>query len=411
MTETRSPGVRTECADAVDHALRAHAICGASFSGAWTVCAAAPRLSELFPDEESEFSAEGTKAHEVTDRTLKHWRDGGLPPEFDPEEFSREMVDAAAAMQRILEDIIEPLREAGEPYAILIEQRLDFSRWVPEGFGTGDLCVVSKKKLWLIDLKFGKGISVDAEHNPQLKLYGLGVLEELAFAFEEIEEIELQICQPRTSNFSEWSTTKAELLAWAESIVPAAHRAFHCHDPKPEDFTPGEHCSDNFCRARFQCRARAEHALSIALDSFTDMPLVSAPSLLSADEIAVLLPKLPAIKKWATELLDFAQKSAIEDGIQYPGFKIVEGRSNRYISDVEAATKRLKAAGYEEADILKDPALVGITELEKLVGKKAFAEILEGLINKPQGKPVLVPNDDKRSVWQGRRDADSDFGD
>lgn len=389
-----------------------HALLSASGSKKWLVCTPSARLEAVLPDDASADAKDGTKAHYIMELALKKHFLGEEPPEHLNSEvklkeagYTMEMIDAARTMVQVAFDITNPLKAAHEPFVVMVEKKLDYSDWVPEGFGTGDLVIVSRKKVWVRDLKFGKGIAVDSEENTQMMLYGLGAYNELAFAYEDIEELDLGIVQPRIDNSSSWEVSLTDLLSWGERIKPIAQQAW---EGKGE-FVPGPHCADAFCRCRFQCKARAEYELGLATQEFGDLP---EPNLLTDEELATLYPRLAGVEKWASTMREWITKQAVENGIKYPGLKLVEGRSTRYITDPGKARDALLGAGLTEADIFKPLELYGITELQKKLGsKKVFEEALGPFLAKPVGKPALVTADDPRQEWQGNRSADDDFAD
>ncbi len=389
-----------------------HALLSASGSKKWLVCTPSARLEAVQPDDSSADAKDGTKAHYLMELALKKHFLGENPPEHLNDEtklkaagYTMEMIDAARAMVSVAFEITNPLKGAGEPFVVMVEKKLDYSDWVPEGFGTGDLVIVSRNKVWVRDLKFGKGIAVDSEENTQMMLYGLGAYNELAFAYEDIETLDLGIVQPRLDNNSSWEVSLADLLAWGERIKPIAQQAFKGKG----QFVPGPHCAEAFCRCRFQCIARKDYELSLATAEFGDLP---EPALLTDEELAALYPRLADVEKWASTLREWIAKQAVENGVKYPGLKLVEGRSNRYITDTAKAKAALMEAGLSEADIFKPIEMVGITELQKRLGsKKAFEDTLGELLAKPPGKPTLVVAGDPRQEWQGNRSADDDFGD
>lgn len=275
----------------------------------------------------------------------------------------------------------------------MIEQRLDFSRWVPEGFGTGDLVIVADDTLYIVDLKYGKGIAVSAEWNPQMLLYSLGALE-LFDSLYDIEKVNMTIHQPRLENVSTFEITVHDLMEWAEQeLMPKAEMA-----AKGEgEFAVGDWC--RFCKAKNTCRARAEEYLRLAQMEF------KPPELLSEEEIAEVLKVADELAKWSADVYAYAQDEAITHGRVWNGFKLVDGRSNRKYVNEEEVADAAKAAGYE--DIYKK-SLIGITEMEKLMGKKDFQKILGSLVYKPQGKITLVPESDKRPPIQTET-AEADF--
>lgn len=384
-----------------------HALLSASSSAKWLVCTPSARLEETFPNESSDEASEGTKAHDLATLVGRdHFFDERSPilatlASVEEAGYNAEMLEAAQIFVAACSALVEPLREAGEPYSILIEQRLDYSPWAPEAFGTGDFVLVSKRKVWVRDFKYGKGVKVDAENNSQMMLYGLGAYNDLSFAYEDIESFDIGIVQPRIENVSSFEISTTDLVAWGNKVVqPQGTKAFAGEG----EFVPGDHCRDYFCRARFTCRARAEKALSLSEGKLLG-------PVLSIEEIAELLPHLDEIASWAKGLASFALEQAVDNGTSFPGYKLVEGRSNRYISDQKLAAVRLVANGVPKEKLFGEPAMLGITAIEELVGKKKFAELLQDILVKPPGKPVLVPIADKRPAWQPRPDADACFGD
>ena len=388
-----------------------HALLSASGSKKWLNCTPSARLEATFTDEGSNASREGTKAHELLEIAAK-LRYYGIEP--DPilrtkagrtlHGYNEEMQDAVEFfMDSIRAEITDPLDAAGVVYTVLVEQKLNYSEWATEGFGTSDITIVTQQKCWVRDFKYGKGVAVDSEDNEQMMLYGLGAYSDLRFAFEDIEEFDLGIIQPRINNNSTWCVSLADLLLWGEWVKERAALAWK----GAGEFKPGSWCSDGFCKARYNCAARAAANLAAATEEFGDQP---AAALLTPEQIALLLPKLDGIAKWAKELSDFALKSAVDKGIKYPMFKLVEGRSNRFIADEAKARGLLGNEGYLPGDYLAEPKLLGITALEELVGgKKNFTTLLGEVVVKPRGKPTLVPDDDKRQEWQGTASADADF--
>lgn len=279
--------------------------------------------------------------------------------------------------------LIEKVKEACKDPQILIEQKLDFSDYVPEGYGTGDLVVVGSGTLHVVDLKYGKGIIVSSEQNPQMMLYALGALSIFDMLYE-IDRISMAIVQPRVDNFSVWEISKDELLKWAEEeLRPKALLA----STGGGEFCAGDHC--RFCRAKNQCRARAVKNLELLKYEFQD------PALLADDEIAEIIGLAEELSKWASDIYTYATALAINEGRHWDGFKLVEGRTRRIYKDEDAVAEAAKEAGY--TDIFKQ-SLITITEMEKLMGKKKFNELLGSLVEKPKGKLTLVSEADKREA-------------
>lgn len=386
-----------------------HALLGASSNKKWLTCTPSARLEAEIPDESSDEASEGTKCHDLMEHQAKYEYHGvPIPEEINTVEkrraagYTDEMVEAVRVFMDEAKKITDPLKAKGVPFTVLIEQKVDFSPWVPEGFGTGDLIVVAGQCVWVRDLKYGKGVRVESEENGQMMLYGLGAYNELSFAYEGIRELDLGIVQPRIGNVASWRVSLDNLLAWGDLIKPIAEKAWRGEG----DFVPGPHCDDCFCRARRTCLARAVAVLTAARDA--------GNKLLTEAEVDVLLPLLDWVTSWANGIKANALDLAINGVAKYPNFKLVEGRSNRFLPDDNKGTAavRLVANGIPKEKIFTEPQLLGITALQELVGtKKKFDELLGDLLIKPAGKPTLVPITDKRAEWKPKASADDDFGD
>ncbi len=357
-----------------------HAILSASSSYRWLKCLPSARLEQQFDHEPSRAAQEGTAAHALCEHKLKRalkMRSKRPVSEFDSDEME-ECTDAYVDF--VLEQLEQAEQDCKDPI-VLIEQHLDMTRWVPEGFGTGDCIIVADNKLHIIDFKYGTGVLVDANNNPQLMLYALGALN-LFDSLYDIEEISMSIFQPRRENVGTWTVPVDQLLLWAEKdLMPKAKKAFNGEGW----FACGDWCQ--FCRAANRCKARAEANLKIAQNEFKDPPL------LTDEEITEILKRIPELTKWANQIQEYAADAAINHGKQWTGFKVVLGRSNRKYTDEEKVAERANELGYK--DIYKK-SLITITEMEKLMGKKKFKEEMSDLVYKPPGKPVLVPDSDKR---------------
>ena len=357
-----------------------HAILSASSSHRWMNCTPSARLEREFADRETEAAAEGTAAHALCEHKLRRalkMRSRKPVSKYDCDEMD---AYTDGYVEFVLEQLAQAKLECADPL-VLIEQRLDFSCWVPEGFGTGDCLIVADKLLHIIDFKYGQGVLVDAEENPQMMLYALGALR-LFDSLCDITEISMSIYQPRRENVSTWTISVDELNAWAENILKPRAELAHKGEG---DYLPGPWCQ--FCKAAVKCRARAEEKLQLARFEF------SPPPLLSDEEIEEILGKLDDLTKWASEIQAYAQDAAINHGKVWQGFKLVATRTNRKYTDEEAVVKAANEAGYH--DIFKK-SLIPITEMERLMGKKNFTAILGSLVEKPQGRPTLVPVTDKR---------------
>ena len=357
-----------------------HAVLSASGAHRWLNCLPSARLELEFVNNESSAAAEGTAAHALCEHKLKkalHMRSKRPVSVYN----SDEMEEHSDAYVEFVMEQLELAKQSCTDPLILIEQRLDFSCYVPQGFGTGDCIIIADKKLHIIDFKYGMGVLVDAVDNPQMKLYALGALE-IYDSLYDIEEVSMTIFQPRRENVSTWTIRVEDLKAWAEKeLKPKAKKAYNGEG----EYLPGEWCT--FCRAAVKCRARAEEKLKLAQSEF------KLPPLLTDSEIEEILSKLSDLTKWANEIIAYATDAAVNHGKEWHGFKIVEGRSVRKYKDEDAVAKVAKANGYK--DIFRQ-SLITLTEMERLMGKSKFEKILGDLIYKPPGKPTLVPLSDKR---------------
>ena len=357
-----------------------HAILSASGAHRWMNCTPSARLELEFDDNSGEAAAEGTAAHALSEHKLRKALKMRSKKPVSPYD-SDEMDNYTDGYVEYVLEVIEQAKQTCSDPLILIEQRLDFSKYVPDGFGTGDCVIIADGTLHIIDFKYGQGVLVSAEDNPQMKLYALGALG-LFDGIYDIEMVSMTIYQPRRENISTSTVSKESLYRWAEEVLkPKAELAF----AGDGNYCPGEWCQ--FCRAAVKCRARAEAKLKLATFEF------ALPPLLSDEEIAGILSSIGDLTSWANEIIAYATDAAVNHGKKWPGFKVVEGRSNRKYKDEEAVAEAAKNAGYR--DIYKQ-SLITITEMEKLMGKTKFNEVLGGLIMKPPGKPTLVPVSDKR---------------
>lgn len=357
-----------------------HAVLSASGAHRWLNCLPSARLELEFVNNESSAAAEGTAAHALCEHKLKkalHMRSKRPVSVYN----SDEMEEHSDAYVEFVMEQLELAKQSCTDPLILIEQRLDFSCYVPQGFGTGDCIIIADKKLHIIDFKYGMGVLVDAVDNPQMKLYALGALE-IYDSLYDIEEVSMTIFQPRRENVSTWTIRVEDLKDWAEKeLKPRAKKAY---DGEGE-YLPGEWCT--FCRAAVKCRARAEEKLKLAQSEF------KLPPLLTDSEIEEVLSKLSDLTKWGNEIIAYATDAAVNHGKEWHGFKVVEGRSVRKYKDEDAVAEVAKANGYK--DIFRQ-SLITLTEMERLMGKSKFDKILGDLIYKPPGKPTLVPLSDKR---------------
>ncbi|MBR3439417.1 MAG: DUF2800 domain-containing protein [Clostridia bacterium] len=357
-----------------------HALLSASSSFRWLNCSPSARLEEEFADRETTAAAEGTAAHALAEHKLRKMlkmRSRKPNSEYNCDEME-DYTDGYVAF--VMEALEEAKQYCKDPI-VYIEQKLDFSCYVPDGFGTGDCVIVADKLLHIIDFKYGQGVLVDAVDNTQLRLYALGALR-LFEGIYDIDTVAMSIYQPRRANFSTWRIPVNELTDWAENeLKPKAEIAF----AGKGEFVPGSWCQ--FCKAAVKCRARAEQKLELAQHEFR------MPPLLTDEEVSDILLKIEDITHWANEIMAYAQDAAVNHGKKWDGFKLVESRTNRRYTDETAVAEAAKAAGY--TDIWKK-TLIPITEMEKLMGRETFRETLGSFVVKPQGKPTLVPENDKR---------------
>lgn len=293
------------------------------------------------------------------------------------------------------DQVVEILASAGKDAELMVEQRFSLNRWAPESFGTSDAVIIGDGKIEVIDLKYGKGVRVSAKNNPQLRLYGAGAAN-LFEGMYDFNTVRMTIIQPRLDHVSTEELSLEELMTWMKDVVkPAAREAYD----GTGEIDAGDWC--RWCPAKAVCRKRAEKNLELAKMEF------KSPDLLSADEIGEVLRKAEELSKWTSDVQAYALDQALA-GEHFDGWKLVEGRSNRTITDQIKAAELLKAAGFDEA-ILYKHELYGITQLEKNCGKKKLTEVLGDLITKPQGKPVLVPESDKREEINSAEAAKTDF--
>lgn len=356
-----------------------HAVLSASSSHRWLNCNPSARLELEFDDTESIAAAEGTAAHVLCEHKLRKalkLRSKKPVSQYDSDEMD---AHTDGYVEYVLETIAE-IRQSCKDPIVLIEQRLDFSRYVPEGFGTGDCVIIGDGKLHIIDFKYGQGVLVSAENNPQMMLYALAGISQFGYLYD-ISEVSMSIYQPRRENVSTWTISVNTLQEWADTVlVPKARLAYDGEG----DYCPGEWCI--FCRAAVKCRARAEAKLKLASLEF------ALPPLLTDAEIEDVLDKLDDLCKWAGDIKEYALKAALS-GKEWNGYKLVAGRSNRRYANEDAVAKAAENAGYHD---IYTKSLLGVTAMEKYLGKEKFSEVLGGFIEKPTGKPTLVPLSDKR---------------
>lgn len=367
-----------------------HAKLSCSSAHRWLTCTASPSLEEIYPDQGSVYAQEGTLAHALSEHMLLTALN--LPSPHRLEElkesdlYSEDMLEHA---QGYAGYVLEMANSFEDPM-IDVEHQVDLSQVIPEGFGTCDAVILDEDTLHIVDLKYGKGIEVDAEDNPQLKLYALGALLEYEQIYD-ISTVLMTIYQPRLDAISTARISARELVEWGEEVAQIAKVAYD----GPGEFRPSEKAC-RFCRAGGHCRARAEANLALVRDEFRLKPT------LEPHEIAEILG---GIKEWENWIADI-EEAALEDalnGVEIPGFKVVEGRSVRTYTDTLGAIQALENAGWDRA-VITQTELLGISALEKVIGKKNFSSILSDYVTKPKGKPKLVPLSDKRAEMNGAQE-------
>ncbi len=357
-----------------------HALLSASSSHRWLNCPPSARLSEHYTDQGSEYAAEGTEAHALCEYKLKTAI--GLKasnPAANLRYYNDEMEDCANGYAAFIQELVATAKQTCRDPIVLIEQRLDFSRYVRDGFGTGDCVLIADGMLHVVDYKHGQGVLVEAEGNPQMMLYALGALE-LFDGIYDISTVSMTIYQPRRENVSTHTVFKESLYQWAEDVLRPASEQAHAGEGA---FRCGDWC--RFCKAKSECRARAEGNMALARYDFRKPPL------LTDAEIESILARVDELIAWAADIKEYALQAALR-GKRWDGWKLVEGRANRRYTDEQAVAQAVIAAGYDPYE----STLRGITAMEKALGKTTFHELLAPLVEKPQGKPALVPQSDKR---------------
>lgn len=370
-----------------------HAYLSASASHRWLACPPSAKLCANILDQASEYAQQGTDCHELCAYLVEKALGRDV---IDPTEnltyYDAEMQNCAEEYRNYVLEQIEAAKEFCKDPQVMIEQRLDFSRWVENGFGTGDCVIVADEILQIIDYKHGLGILVSAGDdeyggNSQMLCYALGALEVFGDIYD-INQIKMTIFQPRRNNISTYTISKEDLLKWADEVLaPTAQLAY----VGKGEFNAGDHCT--FCKVKATCRKRAEYNLELAKYDF------EMPATLDDTEIAAILEKVDKMISWGNDIKDYALQQA-QSGVHFEGWKIVEGRSNRKYTDENAVADTVKDAGFDPYE----KKLLGITAMSTLLGKKKFEELLGGLIYKPPGKPTLVPESDKRPAMNTAKD-------
>lgn len=380
-----------------------HALLGPSSAHRWLTCPPSVRLSESFPDTENDYTREGTLAHLLAELKLREmWEGLDITQQLHEVEaspyYSNAMAEHVADYADFVAERMADAKTRCPDPKLCIETEVHYEDYAPGGFGTSDACIIADSIIDVIDFKYGAGVPVEAEDNPQMLLYGLGQYLELSWAYR-IETVRMTIFQPRLGKISTASIAIEDLLDWAETkLRPTAVQAW---EGKGE-FAPGE-TQCRWCKAAAICRARAEYQLELAKYDFAD------PATLSWEDIGDVLARIPDLTKWAEQVQAYAQDAAVTHGQAIPGWKLVKGRSNRKYTDEAAIADILCKAGYEATEIYKPQTLLGLTAMEKLVGAKKLAQLTGEYIIKPEGAPVLVPESDKRPAINTAAQAAEDF--
>lgn len=372
--------------------MKAHARLSPSAAHRWLSCTASPTLEAQYEATTSEYAEEGTFAHSLAELSVKfalgqitkRTYTARLNKMKQNAFFNQEMMDAAEEYAMYIKELLFDIRETvcADAFAE-IEVKLDLTKYIPESFGTADCIIVAEPEMWVVDFKYGKGVAVEAEGNPQMEIYALGALAKYEVLYD-IENIGMTIVQPRLGGVSSYRMDASALRAWASiHIIPLAKEAFE----GPGHFRPSE-AACRFCRAKQDCKARADHYVAL----FDDNPV---EGVLSPEEAGRLLEKSDGMKEWLEDL-KAKVTGCLMAGTPVPGWKLVEGRSNRQFTDEDTVTQILKDETDLDPDEIFNIKLAGITQYERLLGKKKVNELLGEYIIKPEGRPQLAPASDKR---------------
>lgn len=400
-----------------------HALLSASSSKQWLHCTPSARLQEQFPNESSVYAAEGTFAHEVCEYKVKKYMKERVKRPQSEEYYTEEIDQITDVYAEFVIGVIEEMKRNGCEPLVMVEEKVDYSHIAPSGFGTADMLIIGKDEngkgiLHIADFKTGQGVFVDADHNSQMMLYALGGLAAYGYIYD-IEIVRMSIIQPRLDNISTFECTRKELEVWGESIKETAKLAY---EGKGEQ-TPGNWC--RFCRAKPVCKACKDEALSLCREEFLDLdggalseemdasskvdmnePVFKQPGLVPISELSQLLPTLNRISSWIESVFAFISSEAINHGVPIPGYKVVEGRSKRVFTDTKGVVDTAVANGYTD---LYKKQLITLTEFEKMMGKKKFAELLGKYVTKPPGKLSLVPESDPREAVELNSSPEQEF--
>lgn len=389
-----------------NHTQRAHALLSASGASRWLNCTPSARLEEEFgKDETSAYAAEGTLAHEFAELIIRHTILKELSQAdfearyyelLENDLYTEDMLDYVYQYVDYVKDELAASSIDTKDAILIIEEKVDLRQWIPESFGSCDAIIIADGTMKVMDLKYGKGVPVSAIGNKQLMLYALGAYDKYSIMYD-IVNVDLHIVQPRINNINSWSVEADELLNWAENtVIPAAKLAFNGQG----QLKAGEWCK--FCKVKARCRELYKANIELAKYDFA-----SPQDLLTDDEIADIIDKVPRLVEWANSVLAYATEEAVENGKVWPGHKLVAGRSTRkFTNEIDVANALIKE-GFER-DTIFDTKLKSLTALERVTGKKAFEALLGPYVVKSEGKPTLVPLSDKRPAL-GSEDVVNDF--
>lgn len=363
-----------------DHSARAHAVLSASSSARWLKCPPSAVAATMYPATETEFTREGTLAHEIAELIAR----GGEVGEYECEVSGcdQEMIDCAHAYADYIQELI-----TDDDAVVLLEQRIDFSPWVPDGFGTGDCIIIQGNRLDVVDYKFGKGVMVSAEDNSQMRLYGLGALNDFGDIYD-ITEVGMHIFQPRMNNISVEVLTDGKLLAWGKTVRPIAEKAAKGKG----DYCSGEHC--RFCPHAGQCPTLSADCMKVVN---LGGGKAAVPSMASG-MIADILRQESLITGWLKAVKERALSQMLS-GEEIPGYKVVEGRGSREWSEPSMVELALEREGFREEQYMTEPVLLSPAQIEKAIGKKRAAELLGEFITTKPGNPTIAPATDKREAY------------
>lgn len=394
-----------------------HAVFSASSAERWINCPGSVHMASMFPEGRSAAADEGTLAHELAaldigylDNDLVSGNQAYVKAMNELTQEIETFYNLHPDMNGSFEDMKKTLApyvdyvlaeyneiQKADPSAVLLtEQRVDYSHIVPDGFGTSDVIIIGDNRVIVIDLKYGKGIPISAVDNPQIRLYAIGAIN-LYDMLYDFDRVKMVIYQPRLNSVTEEELPVDDLKVWADAVVKPAAKKAASEDPP---YYPGPWCASHFCPGAGVCKKRADYFMGLERHSGKD------PALLTDAELSECLAKAESLQKWAKALSNYAL-GEMQTGHSIPGWKIVEGRSIRAYTDMEKVADAAMKAGYPEA-MIYTRSLIGITDMEKLMGKKKFQEVIGPLVEKPQGAPKLAPESDKRPAFNA---AKADFED